>query len=144
MDDSADATDPPGSRQVGPRPLTVVKPARRPRRHCCWPGPDSSANNAITTPVVITRNATTSANWKPSATPSPLPRPPEPPPKSTPDQRRPVTPRARIRRQVTIIFGLGLDDPAVSRPDLHCNFEDQSIGCVDAGGQLNTHRSRCP
>src|SRR6478752_1724544 len=92
MDDSADATDPPGSRQVGPRPLTVVKPARRPRRHCCWPGPDSSANNAITTPVVITRNATTSANWKPSATPSPLPRPPEPPPKSTPDQRRPVTP----------------------------------------------------
>ena len=42
------------------------------------------------------------------------------------------------------VRNLGLDDPAVSRPDLHCNFEDQSIGCVDAGGQLNTHRSRCP
>ena len=71
------------------------------------------------------RNATTSANWKPSATPSPLPRPPEPPPKSTPDQRRPVTPRARTRRQVTIIFGLGLDDPRTGRPDSPCNFGDR-------------------
>src|SRR6476659_5878386 len=80
--------------------------------------PTTSPNTSTRMP----RNATTSANWKPSATPSPLPRPPEPPPKSTPDQRRPVTPRARTRRQVTIIFGLGLDDPSADRPVLHCNF----------------------
>ena len=28
------------------------------------------------------------------------------------------------------VRNLYLDDPAVSRPDLHCNFEDRSIGCV--------------
>ena len=28
------------------------------------------------------------------------------------------------------VRNLDLDDPAVSRPDLHCNFEDRSIGCV--------------
>src|ERR1700754_687957 len=52
----------------------------------------SEPTTSTNTSPRIPRNATTSANWKPSATPSPLPRPPEPPPKSTPDQRRPVTP----------------------------------------------------
>ena len=53
---------------------------------------DLGATTSPNTSTRMPRNATTSANWKPSATPSPLPRPPEPPPKSTPDQRRPVTP----------------------------------------------------
>src|SRR6476659_7672446 len=110
--------------------------------------PTTSPNTSTRMP----RNATTSANWKPSATPSPLPRPPEPPPKSTPDQRRPVTPRARTRRQVTIIFGLGLDDPSPDRPALHCNFGgalsalsvDTGFSCVadsDLSGQVRRFAS---